>query len=104
MYDTFQDAARAMGIIKHDDEYRICLQEAVIFNTGRQLRQLFVTLILDGAPAKLLWEQFNQEFTADLRLTMSDRDADNDALRQIDLGLQHHGRTNESLDCRQSFT
>ena len=37
IYETFQDAAPAMGIIKHDDEYKICLEEAVIFNTGRQL-------------------------------------------------------------------
>lgn len=34
------DAARAMGIIKHDEKYQICMQEAVIFNTGKQLRQL----------------------------------------------------------------
>ena len=54
VHETFQDAAKAMGIIKHD-EYKVCLEEAIIFNTGRQLRQLFVTLILDGAPAKILW-------------------------------------------------
>jgi len=83
-----------MGIIKHDEEYKMCLEEAIIFNTGRQLRQLFVTLIIDGAPAKLLWRQFKKDFTEDLRMSMSDTEAENAALRHIDLGLQHHGRTN----------
>ena len=43
-----------MEIIKHDEEYKICLGEAVTFNTGKKLRQLVVTLILDGALFKLL--------------------------------------------------
>lgn len=94
VYDTFQDAARAMGIVQHDEEYRICIQEAILFNTGRQLRQLFVTLILDGAPAKVLWEQFMSDFTHDLRMTLSDDDAVTAAFREIDLSLQYHGRTN----------
>lgn len=84
-----------MGIIKHDEEYKICMQEAVLFHAGKQLRQLFVTLILDGAPARILWEQFLSDLTSDFRMPMSTLDSQAAALREIDLALQHHDRTND---------
>lgn len=96
-YPTFQDAARSMGIIQNDEEYQIWLQEAINFRTGKQLRYLFVALILDGAPANFLWEQFQSNFTEDLRMSMSDAVASVTALREIDLALQHHGRTNDAV-------
>lgn len=61
------------------------------------MRFLFVRLILNGAPAKLLWGQFYLDFTEGLRVVISEHDAIAAALREIDLALQHHGRTNESV-------
>ena len=37
------------------------MEEATIFRTAKQLRGLFVTLILDGAPSAELWETFRAE-------------------------------------------
>lgn len=54
----YHDAARARGLITGDEEYSICMQEASGFQVGSQLRSLFVTLILDGAPAAKLWSDF----------------------------------------------
>ena len=41
--------------------------------------------------------EFRLDFTEDLRLSMSEFDATAAALREIDLALQHHGRTNKSV-------
>ena len=83
-HDTFHDAARTRGLITGDDEYTICMQEASIFQVGSQLRSLFVTLILDGAPAPQIWRDFKDSLIEDLTFRLSTSDAVDEALRQID--------------------
>ena len=53
LQETFEDAARAIGLVHGVEEYTICLQEGngIGFSTAKELRQLFTTLILHGAPA-----------------------------------------------------
>ncbi|CAM9472450.1 unnamed protein product, partial [Hapterophycus canaliculatus] len=97
-YSTYHDAARARGIITGDEEYTICLQEASAFQVGQQLRALFVTLILDGAPAPKLWTEFKDELTEDLRMHYTIQESREHALREIDLKLQLHGKTNVQVN------
>lgn len=54
-HDTFEAAARALRIVAGNEEYRICIQEATIFQTAIKLRALFVPLVLHGGPAVELW-------------------------------------------------
>lgn len=35
------------------------------FQTAKEVRQLFTTLVLQGAPATALWEIFQDDFAAD---------------------------------------
>ncbi len=51
-----------MGLLENDNEWRQCLQEAAIMQSGAQLRSLFVTLLLFCQPAKPdeLWEEFKE--------------------------------------------
>jgi hypothetical protein len=51
VYDSFQAACRSRGLIETDDEWDYCLQEAASFQTGSQLRQLFITILLMNDPS-----------------------------------------------------
>ena len=50
IYDTFQAACAARGLLETDEEWDNCLQEAATFKTGHQLRVLFVTILLMNDP------------------------------------------------------
>lgn len=51
VYEFYHDAARARGLVTGDEEYFICMQEAILFQTASLLRGLLLTIILDGGPA-----------------------------------------------------
>jgi hypothetical protein len=44
--ETFQDACAARGLLETDDEWDSCLTEATTIDTGNQLRELFVGIVL----------------------------------------------------------
>ena len=88
VYETYQQCARELGLVHDVDENVICMQEALRFATAREIRRLFTTLILHGAPAPSLWEKFQMHLLLDFAVTMSDA-----ALKHIDLMLEKHGRS-----------
>ena len=98
MHDTFHDAARARGLVTGDEEYFICMQEATSFQTANLLRGLPVTLIIDGAPAAKLWQDFKDDLIEDFRMSMTRAQAIAQALWEIDLKLKLHGRDNEQVN------
>jgi hypothetical protein len=49
-YETFQEACAARGLLESDQEWDICLAEAAEIKTGRQLRRLFVTILIQNSP------------------------------------------------------
>ena len=49
VYDTFQQAAIARGLLADDTEWDKCLAEAASFKPGHQLRKLFATLLVHCA-------------------------------------------------------
>ena len=67
LYDTFTDAARAMGLLEDYAEYRRCLQEASIMNMPSQMRQLFATLMVFQTPSDMrtLFEEFKEAMCED---------------------------------------
>ena len=87
-----------MGIVTGNEEYGMCMEEAAVFRTAKQLRDLFVTLILHGAPSAELWKTFRAELIEDLLLLrMTPEQAVTYALRETDLRLQKHGRSNSQV-------
>lgn len=97
VHPTFHDAARAQGYVTGQEEYFICMEEAITFEMPSQLRGLFVSLVLDGGPASKLWNDYKDHLIDDFTRTMDNTDACEQALRIIDLKLQHHGKTNVQL-------
>ena len=96
VYPTFHDAARAQGLVTGQEEYFICMEEAITFEMPSQLRGLFVTLILDGGPAPKLWNDYKEHPIEDFTRTLDNTDA-TQAFRVIDLKLQQHGTSNSQL-------
>jgi len=68
-YPTFREACLARGLLEDDGEWRQCLLEASVMQTGERLRDLFATLLLFCSPAKpeLLWNEFREYICDDLR-------------------------------------
>lgn len=68
IYPTFRDACLARGLLEDDGEWRTCLQEAAVMQTGARLRQLFATLLLFCHPVspEALWSDFRHHICDDL--------------------------------------
>ena len=65
-YDTFREAALALGLLTDDDCWRETLKEAAASQTGAQLRCLFAALLLFGEmhePGKLFEDFVNVSFS-----------------------------------------
>jgi hypothetical protein len=93
----------AHGLLEDDGEWRQCLQEASIIQTGRQLRQLFVTILRDCAPADplLLWNQFCEHICDDLKHALEQKQMLPTEKMIYDYGLylidRSLGQSNKSL-------
>jgi hypothetical protein len=46
VYNTFQDACEARGLLEGDNEWNLLFDEAIVSASAYQLRQLFVTVVL----------------------------------------------------------
>lgn len=64
-YASFHDAARARGLVSRQEDFFICMDEAITFEMPSQLRGLFVILILDGGPAPKLWHDYKEHLIED---------------------------------------
>lgn len=50
IYNTYQEACHALGIIESTEEAKLCLQQNLLFATPSELRSLFVMLTSQGFP------------------------------------------------------
>jgi len=91
LYPTFREASIAYGLTEDDNEWRQCLEEAKHMAVGRQMRNLFVTILKDCSPAdpRALWDTFWQDICDDLRRhpVFQDRDVEPSEEEIQDYGL-----------------
>ncbi len=93
-YGTFQEVAKARGLLTDENEYREAIVEAKQFKTGNGLRQLFVSMIICEAAPRILWDEFKSVFAEDfLDRDSNEERAYNDALCSIDHKLRKHGKS-----------
>jgi hypothetical protein len=67
-YPSFHKACLAHELLENDGEWRQCLEEAATMQTGRQLWQLFATILLFCSPTEpaTLWNNFHAHICDDL--------------------------------------
>ena len=94
VYDTFRDAASAMGLVEGNNEWREALAEAAVMQTGKQLRHLFAIVLLFGNPVEpeVLFDEFQQPLCDDIRRGTAAQIV-NVALLDIQTTLRDAGRT-----------
>ena len=88
-YETFKDACVARGLLRDDQEWMRCMEEASEFSMPIQLRNLFVMICVCQNPlnAKAILDKFSKPMSEDFeRLTANQKLIDNllfDSLAQI---------------------
>ena len=104
VYNTFQEACMARGLLETDDEWDTCLNEAGFTQSGEQLRQLFVIILLGNTPADPLglFNRHLHHLSDDCRNRLqrrfgnpnpSDDDIKSLALQYIEILLHDAGKT-----------
>ena len=104
VYPTFQSACGARGLLETDDEWDTCLAEAGHIQSGRQLRRLFVTILLQNNPQdpRTLFQHHLHTLSDDCKYRLqrdfhidqlSDRQIQSLALQEIQDILQHAGKS-----------
>ena len=65
---TFKDACHARGLLESDEEWKLCLRDAVAMQMGYSVRQLFATILIHCNPTSphLLWEEFKVQICDDI--------------------------------------
>ena len=68
-HPSFQSASRALGLLGDDREWDHALEQASLWATGHELRQLFVTLIIfcEVQNPMALWERHWMLFSEDIQ-------------------------------------
>ena len=87
VHKTFKETALALGLLESDAEWDECLHEATISFMPKQLRSLFVTILIFGEPTKPLelWEKYKDAMSEDLLpASISMHESTEDIRNQID--------------------
>ena len=64
---TYKEAAIKLGLLESDDEWNQCLSEPAVSFMPKQLRSLFVTILIFGEPAEpeALWNKYKEAMGED---------------------------------------
>ena len=98
IYETFQEAAIALGLFADQNEAQYTIQEAInTLATPRQLRQIFVHLLINDcilAPIDI-WTRYQQHMAHDFTLQFGlNTDLGlNCALEELNKSLEEHGKS-----------
>jgi len=76
-HDTFKDACIAMGLLEDDNEWHQALEEAGIWASGRQLRDMFASMLMfcEVTNPKQLWDAHWESLSDDIE-AMTHREHD----------------------------
>ena len=97
-HNTFEETARAMGLLEDKTESHICMSDAreAGYDPGC-LRVLFSLLIMEGAPALELYTLHKKFMASDFRYRrdhpLEEREADNKVLKVLSTRLESCGKT-----------
>ncbi|KAE8210243.1 hypothetical protein CF327_g5868 [Tilletia walkeri] len=101
VHDTFQAAAVELGLFEHGSEATLAMREAVeLFQPPSELRFLFSILVLDGAIATRLWDEFRLPLLRDfLPRTLGTEPSTLETQQACDAGLRSISNTLEEMGC-----
>jgi PIF1-like helicase len=76
VHPTFKSACQALGLLEDDKYWISCFEEASVWATGKQLRDLFVSTLTYGDVIDVcdLWNRFRESLCDDLQYVLGRRD------------------------------
>lgn len=65
---SFEEACRALGLLENDNQWQLAMEEARFTKSAKQLRYLFVTIVVYCEPMDnlQLWEKFKEDMSEDI--------------------------------------
>ena len=93
--ESFQAACLARGLIENDEEWKRTLQESSFWMMPKQLRRLFVRLLIFCTPVDplSLWDEFKQKMSEDfIRSSDSELHAEKKTYVSLHKMLQYHNK------------
>lgn len=102
LHPSFQEAARAAGLFAEENEGLLAMEDAVAsMRSPKQLRFLFVMLVVEGSPALDIWDRFKCDLSRDFLRDCPQPPAPellqlslDNALRDLDLMFSERGSSN----------
>ncbi len=91
IHDTFKSVCIALDLYDSDDECNACLREAVVMQTGVQLRSLFVTILAFGVlgEPRMLWDKYKEHICDDCKVALQRRGIVEPSIEQIESWVLH---------------
>ncbi|XP_044005535.1 uncharacterized protein LOC122850453 [Aphidius gifuensis] len=91
VHETYVSTCLALGLIEDDNEWKNAMHEAEVWMMPRQLRQLFIRILLHCHPIhpEELWEDFKDALSQDYSRTMPLHQAHRTAYIKINTLLQN---------------
>jgi len=109
-HDTFKDACIAMGLFADDNEWHQALEEASVWALGRQLRDMFASMLMfcEATNPRQLWDAHWESLSDDIEtmtcyelddptVTLSEDALKDRALYEIDQVLMRNGHRLEDF-------
>lgn len=80
-HETFKDACIAMGLLANDNEWHQAFEEAALWASGRQLRDMFASMLMfcEVTDPKQLWDAHWESLSDDIE-AMTQRELDDRAV------------------------
>jgi hypothetical protein len=77
-HDTFKNACIAMGLLANDNEWDQALEEADVWASGRQLRDMFASMLMfcDVTNPRHLWDAHWESLSDDIEVMTRCKHAD----------------------------
>ena len=100
VFESFQQAARALGHCESDEHYHAALQDILAISSAARARRFLVTMFVccDVTSPLDLWTSFRDDLCEDFARELPPDMAAQEVLRDMQMHCAAHGRSLDAFD------